>query len=513
MKHLDEEQLQASPDSGARALVAALLRDAVEELKHLEAGGAEALHDFRVALRRLRSATRALRPHLQTSVRRRHERRLRAVARSTARARDAEVQLAWLAQERAAGARNVPAIDLLVRRLEQRRREDMDRASGRQLARFRRLAGKLSRRLALPAQARAPAAAASFGSALAEIIRQGAVDLGEALDAVGGPFEVQQGHAARIAAKRLRYLLEPLRGSPRADATAAVDALKELQDLLGELHDSHVAGDLVAAALVEAAADRARQAHAAILAGDRGLQALRLARRDPVTRGLLALDRRAADRSGVAYGYLAREWLPARKAALLEAVARVVGALAPHPAERAPALRRLLLARLPEDRGPARPLEIETGWMPGAAPPTWLRRVRGPEGIRYFRGEEREAAAPEEIGEGTFAALWPSTEGRRLRKRRHLAADRGRRWSVDEYPDLRLAIAEVGAPPEGEDIRIPRALRPLVVREVTQERGYGEERLAARVRRSRPATRVEDQLSHPQEGCRALVTIRRRDRA
>jgi CHAD domain-containing protein len=482
MKRLDDHQLEVPPESGARALVTALLRDAAEELKHLDAGGDGALHDFRVALRRFRSVARALRPYLVPSVRHKDERRLRAVARGTNRARDAEVLLAWLAQERATGSRNVPAIDFLARRLEQHRRDDLARASGDQLARFHRLATKLSRRLVLPAEDHTPATGGSFGAALAELLREGAVELADALDAVNGPFEVEQGHAARIAAKRLRYLLEPLRGSPRADASAAVEALKELQDLLGELHDSHVASGLIASALVETAAERARQAHAAILAGDQGLRALRLARRDPVTRGLLALDRRAADRSGVAYGYLARDWLPARKGALMEAVATVVGALAPHPGARSPALRRLLLVRVPEDIAQARPLEIETGWMPGPTPRTWLRRVRGSEGVRYFRGAEGEAA-PQEVGEGTFVALWPSTEGRRLPKRRRVLVDRGRRWSVDEYPDLNLAMAEVGAPPEGT-LRLPRALRRLVVREVTEERAYAEERLVGRLRQS-----------------------------
>jgi hypothetical protein len=151
------------------------------------------------------------------------------------------------------------------------------------------------------------------------------------------------------------------------------------------------------------------------------------------------------------------------------------------------ALRRLLLVRLPEDLGQAEPLEIETGWMPGATPRAWLQRIRGPEGVRYFRGEEREASAAEEIGEGTFVALWPSTEGCRLSKRRRLMVERGQRWSVDEYPDLRLAIAEVGAPPEGA-LRVPRALRPLVVREITAEKPYGEERLVARLRHSRSVT-------------------------
>jgi hypothetical protein len=51
------------------------------------------------------------------------------------------------------------------------------------------------------------------------------------------PAEVQQLHDMRIAAKRLRYLLElsePLFG---VDAKRAAKVVKGLQDLLGEIHD------------------------------------------------------------------------------------------------------------------------------------------------------------------------------------------------------------------------------------------------------------------------------------
>lgn len=65
------------------------------------------------------------------------------------------------------------------------------------------------------------------------------------------PDNVEELHDMRIAAKRLRYLLElsdPLFGSP---AKKAVKVIKGLQDILGEIHDcdelmplvdSHVAG-------------------------------------------------------------------------------------------------------------------------------------------------------------------------------------------------------------------------------------------------------------------------------
>jgi hypothetical protein len=167
----------------------------------------------------------------------------------------------------------------------------------------------------------------------------------------------------------------------------------------------------------------------------------------------------------------------------MDAVAGVVGALAPRPAARFPALRRLLLVRVPDEVADARPLEIETGWIPGPVPRTWLRRVSGAEGARYFRGSEGDGSAPQEVGEGTFVALWPSTDGRRVAKLRRVLVDGGRRWSVDEYPELRLAMAEVDAP-AGAELRPPRGLRHLVVREVTEERAYAEERLAARPRQT-----------------------------
>jgi hypothetical protein len=153
----------------------------------------------------------------------------------------------------------------------------------------------------------------------------------DALQAVGGPFDVEQAHAARIAAKRLRYLVEPLRGCTRADASPAVAALKDLQDLLGELHDAHVAAAAIADALVEAAIERARQAHSALVAGAPGPRALRLARGERITRGLVELDRRAVARATTSHASLVRDWPPARRAALENAVAAIAESLASPP--------------------------------------------------------------------------------------------------------------------------------------------------------------------------------------
>jgi CHAD domain-containing protein len=483
---LEPRELSRPAAQGARILVTALLREAEAELPRLEKGGdEEALHDFRVALRRLRSALRALRPCLPPSIQRKEERRLRAVARATAPARDAEVQLAWLRHERtAARPRELPGIEWLELKLDARRQEAYQRAARVAPSRFRKVARRLATKLARGRREPvAKAEARSLGAALAELVRVSASDLSEALDAIGGPFEVEQGHAARIAAKRLRYLLEPLRGGSAVDAGPAVAILKELQELLGELHDAHVASELVAAALTGAAVERARQAHAAIMAGDLGGKALRLVGRGPIDRGLLALDRRAADRARAAHAGLAQEWMPARRGALVEALATIAGALAPRPAGLPPAPRRFLLAELPGGLSGKPALHDETGWLAGPSPRTWLRQVHGPGGTQWFRGDDAGPPAGAPVSEGTFVALWPATEDWRLEKTRHLLVDQGRSWSVDAVVGLRLVLAEVVAP-GGDDLRVPRSLRPLLVREVTDEKAYRDLALCSRRRRA-----------------------------
>ena len=339
-----------------------------------------------------------------------HERRLRSIANATSEARDAEVQIAWLASERPRlSRRDAPAIDWLVERLAQRQRAGYQEASGDLAERFRRLARKLERALGRPARPPGiPSGIPSFGEVVAEIVRGQAVELLSALDAVSG-----RAHVARIAAKRLRYALEPLRGNARADSSAAVGHLKELQDILGELHDAHVLGELLASALIEVATDRARRAHSSIVAGGEGARALRIASRDPVTRGLLALDARVAERATVAHGALVRDWVAARKEPLLREVSAIGDALSPRSAGRPGASRRFLLLRLP-DGVPSEPdLELEQGFLPGPAPRPWLLRVRGPGGTRFLRGSGG-SLEQEELAEDRFLALWPTTDGARL---------------------------------------------------------------------------------------------------
>ncbi len=326
---IDERTLDLSPGEGARGFALRLLSDAREAAGRLEADADdEALHDFRVALRRLRTALRALRPWLKDRVPRRHEKRLRKIARSTNEARDAEVQLAWLDSQRAAlasGPRRA-GFDRLVERLEERGRSGPDPA--RVADRFRRAAAKLRRQLgARPSGSPAQRAGApSLRGVLATLARDQVAALRERMGAIRGPSDREAIHLARIEGKRLRYLLEPLRSSRRAGAARTIAALKRLHDVLGDLHDAHVLADELREALVDVAAERALQVHALLFAEVAGAGASHDLRANPRA-GLLAIARLVRARRDTLHAEVERAWRAGGMDALSTEVRAVAASL------------------------------------------------------------------------------------------------------------------------------------------------------------------------------------------
>lgn len=236
-------------EEGARLL--ALARVAAVEAASARLSGAadaEALHDFRVELRRLRSLLRAFRPWLRGGPRRRHLRALRRLTGETGASRDAEVQLALLAAERG----RIPpdrraGLDWLVARLEAAAEAGAG-DTGRAVRRWRKLSRRLRRRLSTYERRLRPLELESFGGVLAGLVEGQLEAFLAALAAVDGPGDVARAHRARIEAKRLRYLVEPLRDAPGLGARAAVERLKAVQDVLGELHDAHVLDAAIEAA-------------------------------------------------------------------------------------------------------------------------------------------------------------------------------------------------------------------------------------------------------------------------
>ena len=210
----------------------------------------EALHDFRVGIRRLRSAIRAYRAELAGSVNGRMRRQLRDLARATNDGRDVEVQLAWLAkQAERLNPEDAPGFFWLVGRLEDRKQKTHDRAVADVARRYRKAGGKLRRALGvlrIELQTGQGQRLASCREVTGALVRHHVAQLRDDLGRIRGPDDAEQAHRTRISLKRLRYLLEPIARRNRR-AGALVRRFKEAQDLLGEHHDMHVLASAVAA--------------------------------------------------------------------------------------------------------------------------------------------------------------------------------------------------------------------------------------------------------------------------
>ena len=502
---IDERTVDLSAEEGARVVALGLLSEASKAAERLAAGAdAEVLHDFRVALRRVRSTLRAFRPWLEDSVQPRHEKRLRKIARSTNEARDAEVQLAWLRTKRQALAseRQRVGLDLLVERFEARTRGGPDPA--RVADRYLRVAEKLQGRLRTYERKveAGGIAGTSFGGVLASLVGDQVQALCETMSAIRGPSDQEGVHRARIDGKRLRYLIEPLRGHRHADASESVLHLKRLQDVLGDLHDAHVLAGELREALVDGAAARARQIHAALFSEGASGVAVRDRLRASRGAGLLALARLVRERRDALHADLEREWRAGGMDTLAAEVRAVAASLEARAGGKLERERKYLLAGLPPKATEAEVVDIAQGWLPGARLRERIRRVRGPEGERYWRALKQGAGltrleAEEETTREVFETLWPLTEGRRVAKRRHRVQDGSLVWEIDAFTDRDLVLAEVELPARATDVALPDWLGPLVVCDVTDDPAFLNENLAATP--GVPAV-VQAEVAAPEEG-------------
>jgi len=500
---LPADMLRRSPQEASRLIVLGLLDEAERAALRLDDPyDAEALHDFRVAVRRLRSTLRAWKPELKKSVRRRDREALRELQRATGAGRDAQVALDWLAAERA-GLRPSQRLghDWLVTRLEQRKAEALGHARSGVREAFAGLQRELGPRLevvTLKKQLRRGARPLGFGERLAERARQSVAEVVTLLSQIASLEDAAGCHRARVAGKRLRYLVEP--AVDRAPAAGAVvKRCKRLQDVLGDLNDAHVQRDELGGAIEVAAAERARQLHdMARGADDDGLR--REGRRSERA-GLLELTRRAQARMDALYRQLDEEWLQGGMHALVEDVEELAAQLEAAARPAVEIERKYLLRSAPDlspVAGRVETVEIRQGWLPGERLRERLRKSVGPGGTDYTRtvklgaGVER-IEIEESTTAGVFEALWPLTEGCRIHKRRYRVrvadaggegsarlpgTDRARIWEIDEFLDRGLWLAEVELADAGETPELPAWLAPWVDRDVTDDPQYTNLKLA-----------------------------------
>lgn len=328
--------LTRPPEEGARLIALSYLDQAVAARARLkDETDAEALHDFRVALRRLRSCLRAYEDTLKGSVPKKLAKRLKRLAGATGPGRDAEVQLEWL-RGRGAKLRSQQRQGLawMLARLNGRMREAYGDLEAEIERDFPDVDGDLRRHLSvykttvfLDPEAPPP----TLGAVTAQILRDQVAELEANLAKVRNADDVDEAHRSRISAKRVRYLLEPFAEELPENGAAVVKRFKALQDLLGDLHDAHVLEKELAEAVEEAAAERARRLLELTLEGEPDSPRLRTERRRARETGLVALARQNRDRRDRLFATLEVEWLNGGAAGFLQDVAALEEKLAGDP--------------------------------------------------------------------------------------------------------------------------------------------------------------------------------------
>ena len=475
---LDRAQLQDRADRAVRRVALALLRNADAASDKLLKAAAkpgktstradDALHDFRVAVRRLRSWTRAFRSPLHGSLSRKQRRHLREIFQDTGVARDASVHLAWMRDQRKnLNAQERIGHDWLSGRL------TADQEAGWITAlsaagRFDALSPTLARRLDEYCSVVDDEQLERVGVVIARRLLDDADGLRATLEPIDNVQDEVPIHRARIAAKRLRYLAEQVASLVKGGDTL-VEALEHLQDTLGDLHDVHVFSPTIAHH------SRARDGH-----GQRDV-----AGRQSHAAGILALTQRLRERGQRAFGVVERDWLAGRASPFfvrVRAIADEISRLARLGTE---IERKYLLSALPEKVLAADSVEIRQGYLPGEhlverirctgkvrSRQRWTRTVKTGEGLKRIEIEDDTNAT---VGE----ALWRLTRGRRIHKRRYtIREDDGAIWEVDEFLDRPLILAEIELASEEDRPKPPEWLRRVLERDVTGEPEFANASLA-----------------------------------
>jgi CHAD domain-containing protein len=210
---------------------------------------AEALHQARVASRRLREAL----PVLSGGRRRKRLKKVRRLMRRVTRAlgpvRELDVALKALTDLEWGQPNARTGIEYMRERLVAERAERRDAMSDRLQSVTpekieRRLIGVVEGSRAgdkAPAdRPPRPDEKAAWPAVLAARVARRARALRQALARAGALYLPDRVHAVRVAVKKLRYALEVGRDARAPGMTRALRSLKSVQDILGQLHDVEV---------------------------------------------------------------------------------------------------------------------------------------------------------------------------------------------------------------------------------------------------------------------------------
>jgi adenylate cyclase len=441
---------------GSRSSSVALRQVALAWLKRarrdarglLKRASEKKLHSFRVSLRRLR----ALGAHHPTLFSKKELVTLKRIHRATSLGRDRAVQRQWI---RRLADENQIEPETALKLLPKKKSKGVVRA----LRSFAKWDGSVKQRLATVATPKMnldTTLATDSGVAIAHILPSARKTLARLAD---GPSDKEL-HKARLRIKALRYLMEPIaRGA--YELAPLVDECTALQGWLGDAHDLRLLADLLdereegeAACETLAALTRAAEVQANLQLAKALELGLRHGAGDTTPFGsfLDGFDRAAERLRGFGQDHLEIE-------------------------------RKYLLTALPKGVAGHTCLELDQGYLPGRDIRERVRRIVGPEGVTYRRTIKAGRGVSriefeEPMTAAVFEQLWPLTEGSRVSKRRYVVPDGDLVWEIDEFTDRELVLAEVELPSADIIPTPPDWLSPYVVRDVSEESGFVNQKLA-----------------------------------
>jgi len=244
--------MKSSLDASYRQLAARYIRRQIRQLADQidgirRAEDVEFVHRARVASRRLRAAVKVFADCFRPEDVNRWVKEIRGVGRGLGDARDMDVQVGFVSdvlcrlQDPACMPGTARVLVRCVRRREKLQPKVLaamsrllsSRALHQMLATTKKMLpeGKGAENL--------PPSPALFQHAQQHILAR-LEELHAFRACLADPEDYEQHHAMRIAAKRLRYTMEIYRPVYAGRSDGAIDAVKQLQTLLGEIHDCDV---------------------------------------------------------------------------------------------------------------------------------------------------------------------------------------------------------------------------------------------------------------------------------
>ena len=212
-------------------------------------GDSAAIHDGRVATRRMRELVPLVTAGLMASDAEHLDRTLRKATRRLGRARDMSVMLETLSALEPAA----PTAAGEIGRLRLEWQEERDRRVRRAIKSLERMEIESTLRElhsllahdkpALIGLRRRMSAAPRWEATLGAQLRERAGDVAAAIDRAGGVAFPRRLHGARVSLKKLRYAMEIATATGQANFEHELRSMRKAQELLGRLHDHDVLAD------------------------------------------------------------------------------------------------------------------------------------------------------------------------------------------------------------------------------------------------------------------------------